>query len=68
MLFIVFACSGDLFFGFSCFMYPESDLRFICCFSTSSKAILPSCTFLKILFGLLNLIKLTEGIFESLKS
>ena len=54
MLFIVFVCSSDLFFGFPCFMYPKSDLSFICSFSTSYEAILPLWIFLKILFGPLN--------------
>ena len=66
MLFIVFVCSSDLFFGSPCFMRPNSALRFLFSYSTLSKVILPLCIFLKIVFGPLNSIKLTEGIFKSL--
>ena len=67
MLFIVFVCSCDLFFGSHCFMRPNSALSFFKTFSTSDKVILPLCIFLKIVFGPLNSVKLTERIFESLK-
>ena len=67
MSFIVFFCSSDLFFGSPSFMRPNSALSFFLSFATSSKVILPICIFLKIVFGPLNSIKLTEWIFESLK-
>ena len=63
MLFIVFVCSGDLFFGSPYFMRPNSALSFLKYFSTSSKVILPLFIFLKIVFGPLNSIKLTGRIF-----
>ena len=68
MLFIVFLCSDDLFFGFPCFMRLKSDLSFIYSFYISSKGISPLYMLLKVCSGPLNLEKFIEGILKSLKS
>ena len=67
MLPIVFFCSSDLSFGSPCFMRPKSLLSSICSFSISSKGISLLCILLKTCSVLLNLIKSTESILESLK-
>ena len=67
MFSIVLFCSSDLSLGSPCFMQPKSLLSSIYSFSIFSKGKSLLHILLKICNGPLNLIKLTEGIFKSLK-